>query len=81
MAFYCNLTEKKKQCPIFSVKAELVDVQYGSSEDLRRIQTEVNVTNKIALLKIGPVPLLNTVCLIIIFIFILWSLVKGLVLY
>lgn len=47
---------------IFSPKGELVDVQYGNSEDLRLIQNEKNVTNKIALLKIGPVPLLNTVC-------------------
>ncbi|XP_060797529.1 inactive N-acetylated-alpha-linked acidic dipeptidase-like protein 2 isoform X2 [Neoarius graeffei] len=43
-----------------SLEAELVDVQYGSPEDLRLIRTEMNVTNKIALLKIGPVPLLHT---------------------
>ncbi|XP_062869507.1 inactive N-acetylated-alpha-linked acidic dipeptidase-like protein 2 [Trichomycterus rosablanca] len=43
-----------------SLKAEVVDVQYGSSENLRRIRTEMNVTNKIALLKLGPTPLLYT---------------------
>ncbi|KAI5614703.1 inactive N-acetylated-alpha-linked acidic dipeptidase-like protein 2 [Silurus asotus] len=42
------------------LEAELVDVQYGSFEDLRLIGAEVNVTNKIALLKIGEAPLLNT---------------------
>ncbi|XP_017333969.1 inactive N-acetylated-alpha-linked acidic dipeptidase-like protein 2 isoform X1 [Ictalurus punctatus] len=47
-----------------SLEGELVDVQYGSSEDLRLIQSEKNVTNKIALLKIGPVPLLNTLSLL-----------------
>ncbi|XP_027025894.2 inactive N-acetylated-alpha-linked acidic dipeptidase-like protein 2 isoform X1 [Tachysurus fulvidraco] len=47
-----------------SLEAELVDVQYGGSEDLRLIRTEMNVTNKIALLKIGPVPLLNTLSLL-----------------
>ncbi|MCI4383574.1 hypothetical protein PGIGA_G00028040 [Pangasianodon gigas] len=47
-----------------SLEAELVDVQYGSSEDLRLFRTEINVTNKIALLKIGPVPLLNTLSLL-----------------
>ncbi|XP_058257778.1 inactive N-acetylated-alpha-linked acidic dipeptidase-like protein 2 [Hemibagrus wyckioides] len=46
------------------LEAELVDVQYGSSEDLRLIRTKMNVTNKIALLKIGPVPLLNTLSLL-----------------
>ncbi|KAI5101687.1 inactive N-acetylated-alpha-linked acidic dipeptidase-like protein 2 [Silurus meridionalis] len=44
--------------------AELVDVQYGSFEDLRLIGAEVNVTNKIALLKIGEAPLLHTLSLL-----------------
>ncbi|TSM94602.1 Inactive N-acetylated-alpha-linked acidic dipeptidase-like protein 2 [Bagarius yarrelli] len=44
--------------------AELVDVQYGSLEDLKEIQAEMNVTNSIALLKIGPVPLLSTLSLL-----------------
>ncbi|KAF7703511.1 inactive N-acetylated-alpha-linked acidic dipeptidase-like protein 2 isoform X2 [Silurus meridionalis] len=46
------------------LEAELVDVQYGSFEDLRLIGAEVNVTNKIALLKIGEAPLLHTLSLL-----------------
>ncbi|KAM9460737.1 inactive N-acetylated-alpha-linked acidic dipeptidase-like protein 2 [Clarias gariepinus] len=47
-----------------SLEAEVVDVQYGSSEDLSQIRTEMNVANKIALLKIGRVPLLTTLSLL-----------------
>uniref|UniRef100_A0A8B9HFV2 Uncharacterized protein n=1 Tax=Astyanax mexicanus TaxID=7994 RepID=A0A8B9HFV2_ASTMX len=43
-----------------TLEAEVVDVQYGSSEDLRRIRAEMNVTNKIAVLKLGQAPLLYT---------------------
>ncbi|RXN38496.1 inactive N-acetylated-alpha-linked acidic dipeptidase 2 [Labeo rohita] len=44
--------------------AEVVDVQYGSPEDLRRVQASVNVTNKIALLKLGQSPLLYKLSLL-----------------
>ncbi|KAF5910068.1 inactive N-acetylated-alpha-linked acidic dipeptidase-like protein 2, partial [Clarias magur] len=47
-----------------SLEAEVVDVQYGSPEDLSQIRTEMNVTSKIALLKIGRVPLLHTLSLL-----------------
>uniref|UniRef100_A0A671MMV4 N-acetylated alpha-linked acidic dipeptidase like 2 n=1 Tax=Sinocyclocheilus anshuiensis TaxID=1608454 RepID=A0A671MMV4_9TELE len=42
--------------------AEVVDIQYGSPEDLRRVQA--NVTNKIALLKLGQSPLLYKLSLL-----------------
>lgn len=45
----------------FSLQAELVDVQYGTVEDLIRIQATTNVTKKIALLKLGQSPLLYKV--------------------
>ncbi|XP_026076711.1 inactive N-acetylated-alpha-linked acidic dipeptidase-like protein 2 isoform X1 [Carassius auratus] len=44
--------------------AEVVDVQYGSPEDLRRVQASANVTNKIALLKLGQFPLLYKLSLL-----------------
>lgn len=44
-----------------SLQAELVDVQYGTMEDLIRIQAITNVTKKIALLKLGQSPLLYKV--------------------
>ncbi|XP_026852895.2 LOW QUALITY PROTEIN: inactive N-acetylated-alpha-linked acidic dipeptidase-like protein 2 [Electrophorus electricus] len=43
-----------------TLEAEVVDIQYGSTEDLRRVRTETNVTQKIALLKVGQAPLLYT---------------------
>ncbi|XP_076879519.1 inactive N-acetylated-alpha-linked acidic dipeptidase-like protein 2 isoform X2 [Brachyhypopomus gauderio] len=43
-----------------SLEEEVVDVQYGSTEHLRRVRTEMNVTNRIALLKLGQAPLLYT---------------------
>jgi len=46
---------------VFSLQAELVDVQYGTVEDLIRIQAITNVTKKIALLKLGQSPLLYKV--------------------
>ncbi|NWR98382.1 NADL2 protein, partial [Motacilla alba] len=44
-----------------TLEAELVDVQYGTMEDLIRIQAITNVTKKIALLKLGKSPLLYKV--------------------
>lgn len=46
---------------VFSLQAELVDIQYGTVEDLIRIQAITNVTKKIALLKLGQSPLLYKV--------------------
>ncbi|NXR18184.1 NADL2 protein, partial [Cinclus mexicanus] len=44
-----------------TLEAELVDVQYGTMEDLIRIRAFTNVTKKIALLKLGQSPLLYKV--------------------
>ncbi|NWQ92086.1 NADL2 protein, partial [Burhinus bistriatus] len=44
-----------------TLEAELVDIQYGTVEDLIRIQATTNVTKKIALLKLGQSPLLYKV--------------------
>ncbi|NWV46423.1 NADL2 protein, partial [Daphoenositta chrysoptera] len=44
-----------------TLEAELVDVQYGTVEDLIRVQAITNVTKKIALLKLGQLPLLYKV--------------------
>uniref|UniRef100_A0A672P8S4 N-acetylated alpha-linked acidic dipeptidase like 2 n=1 Tax=Sinocyclocheilus grahami TaxID=75366 RepID=A0A672P8S4_SINGR len=49
---------------LFFFQAEVVDVQYGSPEDLRRVQASANVTNKIALLKLGQFPLLYKLSLL-----------------
>ncbi|NXG75967.1 NADL2 protein, partial [Baryphthengus martii] len=47
-----------------TLEAELVDVQYGTVEDLIRIQAVTNVTKKIALLKLGQSPLLYKLSLL-----------------
>ncbi|CAM4732450.1 unnamed protein product [Leuciscus chuanchicus] len=47
-----------------SLVAEVVDVQYGSPGELRRVQNSTNVTNKIALLKLGQAPLLYKLSLL-----------------
>ncbi|XP_018768322.1 inactive N-acetylated-alpha-linked acidic dipeptidase-like protein 2 isoform X1 [Serinus canaria] len=47
-----------------TLEAELVDVQYGTMEDLIRIQAITNVTKKIALLKLGQSPLLYKLSLL-----------------
>ncbi|NWS94808.1 NADL2 protein, partial [Mionectes macconnelli] len=47
-----------------ALEAELVDVQYGTMEDLIRIQAFTNVTKKIALLKLGQSPLLYKLSLL-----------------
>ncbi|XP_056354901.1 inactive N-acetylated-alpha-linked acidic dipeptidase-like protein 2 [Oenanthe melanoleuca] len=47
-----------------TLEAELVDVQYGTMEDLIRVQAITNVTKKIALLKLGQSPLLYKLSLL-----------------
>ncbi|XP_027650222.2 inactive N-acetylated-alpha-linked acidic dipeptidase-like protein 2 isoform X3 [Falco peregrinus] len=47
-----------------TLEAELVDIQYGTTEDLIRIQAITNVTKKIALLKLGQSPLLYKLSLL-----------------
>ncbi|KAM4770284.1 inactive N-acetylated-alpha-linked acidic dipeptidase-like protein 2 isoform 3-T3 [Cyanocitta cristata] len=47
-----------------TLEAELVDVQYGTMEDLLQIQAITNVTKKIALLKLGQSPLLYKLSLL-----------------
>ncbi|NWI11544.1 NADL2 protein, partial [Crypturellus soui] len=47
-----------------TLEAELVDVQYGTAEDLVRIQAITDVTKKIALLKLGQSPLLYKLSLL-----------------
>uniref|UniRef100_A0A663E3T9 N-acetylated alpha-linked acidic dipeptidase like 2 n=2 Tax=Aquila chrysaetos chrysaetos TaxID=223781 RepID=A0A663E3T9_AQUCH len=47
-----------------TLEAELVDIQYGTVEDLIRIQAITNVTKKIALLKLGQSPLLYKLSLL-----------------
>ncbi|CAM4620814.1 unnamed protein product [Caretta caretta] len=47
-----------------TLEAEVIDVQYGTVEDLVLIQVMTNVTNKIALLKLGQSPLLYKLSLL-----------------
>ncbi|XP_065413813.1 inactive N-acetylated-alpha-linked acidic dipeptidase-like protein 2 isoform X3 [Chrysemys picta bellii] len=47
-----------------TLEAEVIDVQYGTVEDLVLIQAMTNVTNKIALLKLGQSPLLYKLSLL-----------------
>uniref|UniRef100_A0A8C3EER2 N-acetylated alpha-linked acidic dipeptidase like 2 n=1 Tax=Corvus moneduloides TaxID=1196302 RepID=A0A8C3EER2_CORMO len=47
-----------------TLEAELVDVQYGTMQDLIQIQAITNVTKKIALLKLGQSPLLYKLSLL-----------------
>ncbi|XP_050164215.1 inactive N-acetylated-alpha-linked acidic dipeptidase-like protein 2 isoform X2 [Myiozetetes cayanensis] len=47
-----------------TLEAELVDVQYGTMQDLIRVQAITNVTKKIALLKLGQSPLLYKLSLL-----------------
>lgn len=42
-------------------QGEVVDVQYGSVDDLRRAKDTVNLTNQIAVVKLGQAPLLYKV--------------------
>uniref|UniRef100_G3X0X0 N-acetylated alpha-linked acidic dipeptidase like 2 n=1 Tax=Sarcophilus harrisii TaxID=9305 RepID=G3X0X0_SARHA len=61
------------QGPLFSyaaysargtLEAEVIDVMYGTVEDVTRIRVMKNVTNKIALLKLGKLPLLYKLSLL-----------------
>ncbi|XP_026505991.1 inactive N-acetylated-alpha-linked acidic dipeptidase-like protein 2 [Terrapene carolina triunguis] len=47
-----------------TLEAEVIDVQYGTVEDLVLIQAMTKVTNKIALLKLGQSPLLYKLSLL-----------------
>uniref|UniRef100_A0A8C4W722 N-acetylated alpha-linked acidic dipeptidase like 2 n=1 Tax=Gopherus evgoodei TaxID=1825980 RepID=A0A8C4W722_9SAUR len=47
-----------------TLEAEVIDMQYGTVEDLVLIQAMTNVTNKIALLKLGKSPLLYKLSLL-----------------
>ncbi|XP_056133870.1 inactive N-acetylated-alpha-linked acidic dipeptidase-like protein 2 [Lampris incognitus] len=47
-----------------SLKGEVVDVQYGQADDLRRARETMNLTNKIALVKLGKAPLLYKLSLL-----------------
>lgn len=42
-------------------QGEVVDIQYGSLDDMRRAKDAGNLTNRIAVVKIGQVPLLYKV--------------------
>lgn len=45
----------------FPHQGEVVDVQYGSVDDLRRAKDSLNLTNQIAVVKLGQAPLLYKV--------------------
>ncbi|XP_045395651.1 inactive N-acetylated-alpha-linked acidic dipeptidase-like protein 2 isoform X3 [Lemur catta] len=47
-----------------TLKAEVIDVSYGTADDLKRIKKMKNVTNQIALLKLGKLPLLYKLSLL-----------------
>uniref|UniRef100_A0A8D0WHR6 N-acetylated alpha-linked acidic dipeptidase like 2 n=1 Tax=Sus scrofa TaxID=9823 RepID=A0A8D0WHR6_PIG len=47
-----------------TLKAEVIDVSYGNADDLKRIKKMKNVTNRIALLKLGKLPLLYKLSLL-----------------
>ncbi|KAM4628730.1 inactive N-acetylated-alpha-linked acidic dipeptidase-like protein 2 [Polymixia lowei] len=47
-----------------SLEGEVVDVQYGGVEDLRRARKGMNLTNQIALVKLGRAPLLYKLSLL-----------------
>ncbi|XP_054605582.1 inactive N-acetylated-alpha-linked acidic dipeptidase-like protein 2 isoform X2 [Nothobranchius furzeri] len=47
-----------------SVQGEVVDVQYGSVDDLKRAKENLNLTNQIAAVKLGRAPLLYKLSLI-----------------
>ncbi|XP_041066817.1 inactive N-acetylated-alpha-linked acidic dipeptidase-like protein 2 isoform X1 [Carcharodon carcharias] len=48
-----------------SLEAEIIDVQYGTINDLVRLQSSTNVTKKIALIKLGKAPLLYKLSLLL----------------
>ncbi|XP_031537442.1 inactive N-acetylated-alpha-linked acidic dipeptidase-like protein 2 isoform X4 [Vicugna pacos] len=47
-----------------TLEAEVIDVSYGNADDLKRIKEMKNVTNQIALLKLGKLPLLYKLSLL-----------------
>ncbi|XP_039721014.1 inactive N-acetylated-alpha-linked acidic dipeptidase-like protein 2 isoform X3 [Pteropus medius] len=47
-----------------TLEAEVIDVSYGNADDLKRIKKIKNVTNQIALLKLGKLPLLYKLSLL-----------------
>ncbi|XP_076134008.1 inactive N-acetylated-alpha-linked acidic dipeptidase-like protein 2 isoform X1 [Alosa pseudoharengus] len=47
-----------------SLEAEIVDVQYGSIKDLTQAKASLNLTNKIAIMKLGQAPLLYKLSLL-----------------
>ncbi|CAB1445184.1 unnamed protein product [Pleuronectes platessa] len=49
---------------IGSLQGEVVDVQYGSVDDLRRAKDSLNLTNRIAVVKLGQAPLLYKLSLL-----------------
>eukprot|EP00064_Thunnus_orientalis_P014039 superscaffoldBa00002382_g14080 len=46
------------------MQGEVVDVQYASVDDLRRARESLNLTNQIALVKLGQAPLLYKLSLL-----------------
>ncbi|XP_047420166.1 inactive N-acetylated-alpha-linked acidic dipeptidase-like protein 2 isoform X3 [Sciurus carolinensis] len=47
-----------------TLEAEVIDVSYGTVDDLKRIKKVKNTTNQIALLKLGKLPLLYKISLL-----------------
>ncbi|XP_007946285.2 inactive N-acetylated-alpha-linked acidic dipeptidase-like protein 2 [Orycteropus afer afer] len=47
-----------------TLEAEVIDVSYGTADDLKRIKKMKNATNQIALLKLGKLPLLYKLSLL-----------------
>ncbi|XP_060690127.1 inactive N-acetylated-alpha-linked acidic dipeptidase-like protein 2 isoform X2 [Hemiscyllium ocellatum] len=48
-----------------SLEAEIIDVQYGTIDDLLQLQSSTDVTKKIALIKLGKAPLLYKLSLLL----------------
>ncbi|XP_048398193.2 inactive N-acetylated-alpha-linked acidic dipeptidase-like protein 2 isoform X2 [Stegostoma tigrinum] len=48
-----------------SLETEIIDVQYGTIDDLLQLQSSTNVTKKIALIKLGKAPLLYKLSLLL----------------
>ncbi|XP_040858524.1 inactive N-acetylated-alpha-linked acidic dipeptidase-like protein 2 [Ochotona curzoniae] len=47
-----------------TLEAEVIDVSYGTADDLKRIKKMKNTTNQIALLKLGKLPLIYKISLL-----------------
>lgn len=61
---FSNLLITADPSELFAVspqQGEVVDVQYGSMDDLRRAKDSSNFTNQIAVVKLGQAPLLYKV--------------------